>query len=373
MLLEAQKKFGKEGCYVAPDHAQTHYGIPLGNMALEYLLCSTILPMERIIELSGPFGSGKSSLGYDFLRLIAENGGLGSVVETENKSAAALMGSILGERNAECVRLHRAKSMDDGQARITHELLTYQQAVPDKDIPMGVLLDSLVGNKTEETQNKINKEGFADRTFSKESLVISSYFGALSDKLIGYPIVFMFTNHEKEKISDGPIYGSKIRNPGGSAPDFHNTYHIRCTKIGTFKSKIDNGFTMKLNTKKNSMGSDKRSIEVDMRWKYVEKDDESMHQETWFDWDKATAELLAGDEVPRSVIKEIVQVTKVTNAKFNCPTLKLSGVTPQVVGAAINADLDICKKLRTALGIFTWRSIGVCEDLTAKLEKADGK
>jgi hypothetical protein len=354
---EAQKKFGAEGCYVAPEHAQTHYGVPVKNFALEYLLCSTVLPMERIIELSGPFGSGKSSLGYDFLRMIAEHGGLGSIVETENKSAGALMQSILGEECGQCVRLHRAKSMDDGQARITHELMTYQQAVPDKDIPMGLMLDSLVGNKTQETQAKINKDGFADRTFSKEALIISSYFGSLSDKLIGYPILFMFTNHEKEKVSDGPIYGSKIRNPGGSAPDFHNTYHIRVTKTGSFTSKIDNGFTVKLQTKKNSMGSDKRSIEVDMRWIYKPQDDGSIIQQTWFDWDKATAALLASEEIPRSIVKDICQVTKINNTKYNCTTLNLSGVSPQEVGAAINADEEICKKLRAALGVFTWRTM----------------
>ena len=358
-MVEAQKKFGVEGCYVAPDHAQTHYGVPLGNIALEYLFGSTVLPMERIMELSGPYGSGKSSLGYELLRLIVAHGGLGSLVETENKTSAPLMQSILGEDNAPNVRLHRAKSMDDGQDRITHDLLTYQMVVPDKSIPMGILLDSLVGNKSEETQGKINKEGHADRAFSKESLIISAFFGSFSDKLIGYPILFIFTNHEKEKISDTPVYGSKIRNPGGSAPDFHNTYHIRVTKTGTHTSKIDPGFSIKLKTKKSSMGANNRSIEVDMRWKYVEDEKGELKQETWFDWDKATAELLAGEEVPRSVVKNIVQVTKITNVKFNCPTLKLSGATPQEVGAAINADAEMKGKLRTSLGIFTWREMDV--------------
>ena len=189
--------------------------------------------------------------------------------------------------------------------------------------------------------------------------------------------MFIFTNHEKEKVSDTPIYGSKIRNPGGSAPDFHNTYHIRVTKIATFASKVDNGFTVQLKTKKNSLGADKRAIEVDMRWKYVSNEGGVMHQDTWFDWDKATAVLLAGDEVPRSIVKDIVQVTKITNAKYNCPTLKLSGVAPEEVGAAINADEEICKKLRAALGIFTWKSIGVCEDFSAALDDGgtaeDGK
>ena len=356
MLKEAQKTFGAEGCYVAPDHAATHYGVPVGNIAMEYLLCSTVYPMERIMELSGPYGSGKSSLGYEILRTIAMHNGMGSVVETENKTAAVLMQSILGE-HSESVRLHRAKSMDDGQARLTHELKTYQAVVPDKDIPMGLMLDSLVGNKTQETQAKINKDGFADRSFSKEALVISTFFGSLSDKMIGYPVLFMFTNHEKDKISDGPVYGSKIRNPGGAAPDFHNTYHIRVTKIGTFKSKIDNGFTIKLKTKKCGMGADGRSITVDMRWVYKENEQGAVCQQTWFDWDKATAELLASDEIPRSLVKDIVQVTKVTNTKFNCTTLNLSGVTPQEIGAAINADAEIKRRLRVALGVFSWNQM----------------
>jgi hypothetical protein len=45
MMKENQKEFGVEGCYVAADHTQTHYGIPVGNIALEYLLSSTVLPL----------------------------------------------------------------------------------------------------------------------------------------------------------------------------------------------------------------------------------------------------------------------------------------------------------------------------------------
>ena len=358
-MKENQKEFGVDGCYVAPDHSQTHYGVPVGNIALEYLLSSTVLPLERMMELSGPFGSGKSTLGYDLLRRIVAYGGLASLVETENKSAAALMRSVLGEEHAPFVRLHRAKSMEDGQRRLTYELLGYEKLVPGHDVPMGLMLDSLVGNKAEETQGKVNKDGAADRSFSKEAMIISTYFGSLSDKMIGRPLLFIYTNHEKEKISDQPIYGTRVKNPGGAAPDFHNTYHIRVTKIAKMASKLEHGYTSKLKTKKSSMGADGRSIEVDVRWRYEQGEDDTLKQITWLDWNKATAELLASDEVPRSVVKEIVQVTKVTNAKFNCPTLKLSGVSPQEVGAAVEADEEIKKRLRVALGIFTWKPMEV--------------
>jgi len=356
MLAQARGKFGEGACYTVQEHERTHYGVPLDNIALEYLLCSTVLPMERVYALSGPWGSGKSALGYDLMRrVVADGNGMGSLIETENKSAVDFMRSFMGS-SADLIRVHRAKSMEDGQARFIHETGIYQAAVPNKDIPFILVLDSLVGNKALETVAKINKDGFADRSFSKEALIISSFFGALNDKLIGYPIMFVFTNHEKEKISDQPIYGSKIRNPGGAAPDFHSTYHIRCVKTGSFASKLDQGFAMKLTTKKCSMGSDKRSIEVDLKWRYEADAEGHATQISMFDWNKSTAELLAGDEVPRSVVKEIVQVTKVTNTKFNCPTLKLKEAPPDKVGAAIMEQPGICRDLRVALGIFTHRS-----------------
>jgi hypothetical protein len=92
-----------------------------------------------------------------------------------------------------------------------------------------------------------------------------------------------------------------------------------------------------------------------MTWAYHENADGSMKQVTKFGWDKATAELLASDEVPKSVIKDIIQVTKVTNSKFNCVKYGLKEVPPEEVGKAINADEETLKKLRVALGIFTWK------------------
>ena len=369
MMTEHQKRFGADTCYTVPEHGNTHYGVPLGSLALEYLLGSTILPLERIIELSGPFGSGKSALGYELLRMLTGHGGIGSVVETENKSSLTLMQSILKEL-AEMVRFHRTKLMDQAQDRITAELMVYQKLVPDRSVPMGILLDSLVGNRAEETVEKIDKEGHADRAHAKEAMMIAAYFSSLSDKLIGQPIVFLFTNHEKERIAQGPTaHGPSIRNPGGVAPDFFATYHIRAVKAETFHSALDPGFTIRLTTKKSSMGADRRSILVDMRWHYREVDG-ILVQDTYFDWPKATATLLDSEDVPKSVLNDIVQVKKVTGSKFNCAALGLKEAPPEEVGKAIHASTELMQKLRAALGIFTWRQIAVAEDKPEKPAKA---
>ena len=354
MMTEAQKTYGSDTCYVAPDHAATHYGVPVGNLALEYLLCSNVIPMERMIELSGPKGSGKSALGYDLTKRVLGSGGVGVLVETENKSSAPLLLSLVGEK-AEYLRMHRVKNMDQAQERMTSEFALYKKVVPDKSVPFSIMLDSLVGSKAEESVKNINKEGSADRAFPKEALMISSYMGTMADKLIGWPALFIFTNHEKQ-ATNTTGHGPKTRNPGGSAPDFHATYHVRVTKIATSASKLEPGFTVKLKTKKCAMGPDGRSIVVDMGWKFSQVDGK-VSQDTWFDWDKATAELLAGDEVPRTAVKDIVQVTKVTNTKYNCTTLGMSGVHPREIGAAIHSDKDMVAKLRAVLGIFTWREL----------------
>jgi len=362
MLTEAQKKFGKEECYVASKHAETHYGIPIDSLALQYLLTSTVIPLERIIELSGPFGSGKSTLGYEIMRMLVAYGGLGSLIETENKTSEPLMRSVMTPGLADLVRFSRVKSVDKAQDRLTFDLSKYPKMCPAKNIPMCIMLDSLVGSPAEETLGKIDTEGHSGRGYSMEALMYSSYFSSLSDKLMGMPLLFVYTNHEKQKIEESRFksYGPSIRNPGGSAPDFHNTYHIRVIKTDRVTSKTqDQGYSLLLQTLKNSMGIDKRKIKVNFRWNHYREEGGRLQQRSWFDWDKATAELLAGDDIPKSATNDIVQVKKVTNTSYNCPTYKMKDAPPEEVGKRIHADEAVMRDLQTIFGIFDWTPMKV--------------
>ena len=348
-LLEAQKKFGK-GVYAAPEHAKSHYGVTVPSLALQYLLTSTVIPMGRIICFSGPPKSGKSTLGYELLRIIMSAPGYGSLVETEFKTSNPLLESILKDLYPQLL-YNQAETLDQAQDMVTFGLKFYEKECPANDIPMAFMLDSISGVKSAEMADKIDKEGHAEKAFPKEALMNTNYFATLSDRLMGKPINFLFINHEKDEMEGGGGGMHLTRNPGGDALEFHSTYHIRVTKMGSVDSKLQSGNIIKLTSKKNSMGEDKRQIIVEYRWNTYEKEGVTV-QDTAFDWDRATADLLAGDDIPRSRTGDILVVTKKNRNEYSCKELDFRDGDPSELGKLINANEEIKGKLRPILGIF---------------------
>ncbi len=353
-LTEAQRKFGK-GVYTGPEHSRSHYGVAIDNLALQYLLTSTVIPMERIICFSGAPKSGKSTLGYELMRMIMAGKGVGSLIETEFKTSNPLLESILKDSFGRLM-YNQATSLDEAQNMVTFGLDFYTRECPKCDVPMCMMLDSVSGTKSEETQDRIAKDGHADKAFPKEALMNTFYFATLSDRLMGKPISFIFINHEKDEM-EGPAGMHVVRNPGGDALEFHSTYHIRVQRIGQVESKTEgNGNILKLRTKKNSMGEDNRTLVLEYRWNTVEQDGRTV-QNTVFDWNRATAELLAGNDIPRIKVGEVLTVVKKNRNEFSCKELGFKDGPPSDLGALINRDEKIMSALRPILGIFKWREI----------------
>jgi hypothetical protein len=286
--------------------------------------------------------------------MVMEHPGLGTLIETEFKTSNPLLESILNEQYTNLI-YNQAKSLDEAQDMITFGL-DYYTKEGSSDIPMGMLLDSVSGTKSEELQDKINAVGHAEKAFPKEALMNTYYFATLSEKLMNKPIMFIFINHEKEEI-DGHMGIPGTRNPGGDALEFHSTYHIRVQRIGSIESKQEgNGNILKLKTKKNSMGEDNRSIVLEYRWLTYEEDGQTK-QKTMFDWNKATAELLAGTEIPRQSVSEVLTVVKKNRNEFSCKELDFKNGPPSELGALINANEQIMSALRPKLGIFKWKEL----------------
>ena len=135
MMTASQTKFGKDHCYTAAEHVKTHYGIELPNLALRFLFTSNIFPLERMTELSGPRGSGKSTFGYELMRLFLDALGLGTVVETENKTNAHLIKGVVGEENWEMVQYFQADSLEKAMDKLSFSLQYYKKNCPEKSIP----------------------------------------------------------------------------------------------------------------------------------------------------------------------------------------------------------------------------------------------
>jgi RecA/RadA recombinase len=377
MVTAAQTKFGKDSVYAANEHVKTHYGIELPSLALRFLFTANIFPLERMTELSGPRGSGKSTFGYELMRLFLQAPGLGTVVETENKSNAHLIKGVVGDDNWNMVEYFQANSLENAMNQMTFSLQYYKKNCPEKNIPYMLLWDSLRGAMSDDTQEKVDEAGHSVKQYAGEANLLSTYFGTLPSSLLGCPISFVFTNHEKTKIQEGFAgHGPQHTTLGGLAPGFYATYHIRVTCVKQIDRKSPNPYmTIQLETEKNNMGLAKRRIQVDLYFKRITNEAGDTKLEIVFDWDQATVDLLMDKALPaRSLVNELLVVTQGGAAgKYNCAALGLKDASPAAICQALYANTALYRRLQGTLSIDEWRVFKAEEPVEAKPKKTRKK
>jgi RecA/RadA recombinase len=367
-------RFGADKSVDLEEFAGTHVGLPIPHPALQYLLTSEVLLLSRIMAISGAPGSNKSALGYEMARIFIDGGGVASLIETENKASGSLMRSILApsESYQPFYDVKKADSIELAQDYVTSIVEDREKQMAaaqkgrtkkaaehtfDDELAQLVMVDSIVGTPSDETSEKIMADGHADRAHPKEALVLARFFPTLSSKLEGLPLLFLFTNHEKLDLKS--MVGG-VRNPGGDALHFYSTYHIRVQKIGHIPSKVAQGNKLKLSTKKNSMGPDRRSIEMSFSWwsEPAPELPEKVRQVSTFDWDGAWLDLLAGSDIPRSKLSEVLTVVKHSADSYSCTALGMKDAPPKEMMKAFAehpAEYELTKRI---LGICAWRTHG---------------
>jgi len=349
MTAAAEKKFGTKHMYAASQHTQRYVGLPLPALALEYMLRSNVLYLGSVYGLAGPPGSFKSSLGLEFARIICAANGTGALTETEGgKISPDIVQSILGQFSNR-LTMKLVDNVEDAQAFMTFLVEWYQDKYPDKTQLYGFFLDSLFGSAGREKKDKIVKEGFAGRSFPVEALLWSQWLQAFAPKFVGWPMIMVFVNHQKQDI-DSRFKGS-YRHPGGDAQEFYATVYMHVKKI-----KVNEGADQRINhleirTVKHSFAPEDRRINVPF---VVDKLTEPPN--LFFDWGHATADLLS-DSKKCPNIADIVNVTMSTASMtaltrtFSCKQLGLKDVSGNVLGMAVHQNIELMAQLRKALDI----------------------
>jgi hypothetical protein len=374
-VQHAQKKFGDLEVYTADAHVRTNHGVPIPCIPLQYLLTTNVIPCERMGAITGPYGSCKSTLAFEFIRFFLDAGGYANIIDSENKLSTKILEEVIGAEYMQSrVILNRAANIEDMSAKVIEGLKYYfdkatdgeKDAYPLRKLPHISLLDSLSGPPAQATQATVTKEGAQGRGYSDKPIVIQNMMSSINPFLIGSEAAFIYTNHEKDDLSAAasPGFGGpKKRNPGGDGPDFYKTYQIRATVAKDLPERTNKnapGKLLKLKTEKNSNGP-KRDIFVEVRWITEEQviatpDGEETVERTVcrFNWDQSLAMLLAADHMPKDKLKDVLTVKAQTSTKYDCPQLNMKNVHPTELGAAIHADEDLCDELRKILGIDMW-------------------
>ena len=314
-LVAAQKEFGERGSYVGAEHEKRHIGIPIPCLALQWLLHSTIYPLQKLTLSAGPPQTCKSTFTFELQKWFLASGGGVINVDAESKTSPFLRRSMIPDiffTDPEQVIRYQHLSVGDiegWQRAISLQLdsmesyLATFKAKP--DFPLLITVDSMTAVQTETDNASVFKEGAAPgRAYSESPIMISQYLKTISDRILGWPVCIHFVNHEKTNMD-----GEGSHTPGGSSKDFHASIDMRFSlstgdKTGCYLGKTPiieilseglQGRHIRIKTFKNSFGPSKREIHVPFLWKFVDDPTapQGWKQVSWWEWEDATSRLLA--------------------------------------------------------------------------------
>lgn len=363
-----RKEYGDANICAAGEAGKIVIGLPLPGLAFEYLIQNTVWPLGRFTQIVGKHGSCKSALSFEIVRWFKESYGLGYLLENETKYSPDYALSILGypQSAEEEVLAHiPCHSVDDWQSKLQRTMNWCKDKMKQKEIgrkfPVLFVLDSLMGKLAEESQNKIQKSGSADRSHPLEAMMINSFLKKIPQDLEEWPMCFICTNHLKPQKTETGAIERKIA--GGAAPGFQETFEIEMGKDQNPDIRLVDeegfeigGLKVVLACKKNSLGETNRKIKAEIKWVHREDPETGeFKQFTKWDWPAATTHLLASFDAGHRAekIKEIVHIGGSGN-KWYSKTLGIPSAEPvsaHDLGVLIEADPQIKQALRRLFGI----------------------
>lgn len=372
-LAAARKEFGHNAVMAGSASDHLVVGIPCPALPFEYLIGQSVFPLSLIMQINGPPGSLKSSLLYEIFRWFRMAGGGAILNENETKFAPDLARSIIRYREGEVgLILNRCTSVESWQTQMTYWIQKLQKDFtgtkdnpgPGRTVPVVIGVDSIMGKLSEESQEKIGKDGSAGRAFPIEALSITNYMKTVPQWIDGWPFALILNNHLKMGQDDK---GNQVRRTaGGVGVNFQESFEIE-TKVSKsrLKSASWEGRQIRLRCEKNSFAPGHRSIETRMLW-WHETNPQTGEQEqvTVWDWDWATVKMLydtmtyrKGRELQR--LRDLgfhIAMPKVSDVE-NTAWSKNLGMTEadalpwSDVGRMLREDESTLKIIRQALGI----------------------
>lgn len=355
LLNHAKKNSGSNVC-LGSELADKIWGIPCDYLAYRWLIDQNCYTMSRIVGIAGMKESCKSAFAMSIVKTWFDSlNAMCIYVDTENKKSASLYRAIVGEENLNKTIEHRVFSTEAWQEQIISAMQAASESPAMKDRALVFVVDSLGGVDTVESGNRIDKEGMANPRNTGGMVKCKShneFFRHVNRYLDEKPYCLMYINHLSDD-PNSPIPGAK-RKPGGTGQDYHAVLDLWFSVVkATPVHKKNRGFwekMLKIVVNKNSMGISKRNVEIPYR--FTKNEDTGQIESCWFDWDAATAMLLADDSPsgPKSLLDGIIKVTENAN-KYSCKELGLVGVTDTELGEALRNNVELRERVSDAMGV----------------------
>jgi hypothetical protein len=348
-------------------------GIPLtGNLVLQYVLGTDLLPFGRLISVLGPPAGGKTQFCLWLGRQFILNNGLFLHLEAERKQSPTLITSVLQiERDALKNRFIPCyvRTIQDLEQKLNWYGRFYQQHFPDKNMPMFILVDSvsaLTGDKALSEYSKGDVgENNMQAAHNAKSLTenLRKY---VAEFLVEEPFLLAMVAHQKEEINIGwspsPMK-TKTFGTGGIHKDFQATWRLiiesgtrRPYLTGDGAGAEDHGrqeIVHTITADKSCMGEDRRKVTYSTIT-YVDPATDELRAD--FEWDAALVQLLLDEKkTGKRYLKQALGLSK-TPMGYDIDVLKLKGLKAAEAGKVINASAELSHDLQSYFRISRYQA-----------------
>ncbi len=368
MRAEAQNELGND-ISIGSEAEANLVGLPLPALCLRYLLQSSTFPLSRIAQITGEEGSAKSALLYEMFRWHMVYGGGAVLAENENKDSPELRQSILQWRPDWLSRLvtKPAYALEEWQDIFTTFITIARNQQdnaggPGRTVPICFGVDSLMATAPQSEIEAVRKDGHASRGYALAANLIARYMRTMPERIKFYPFTIIGTNHLKPSTDMRGLPTSNV--PGGKAVKFMETYEIEMKRApGHDIDKLEyGGLRVKLTARKNSLGPSRKSITAELLWWYADDGQGNFRQQTAWDWDTATVEMLLAFENAKgkkTIFNRLRDITGIRVASKSMRTaysdvLGIPKSDPQlyrVVGSQLEQRPDLLTQVYQVLGI----------------------
>jgi hypothetical protein len=197
-------------------------GIAFPSFCLEMLTGHTVLPVSSCYALAGPTGSFKSHLVLEIARWVANVNGAVVLAENEAKYNADMARAVMGRQYGKRVWVYNCTSFNQVQQTMMRSL-ERMNSQTDGDIPMLQIVDSIVGNATESSQDKVKREGEIERGYPPNALAAANFLPNYMPCLGNKPYLGVWVTHSSETTEGTGPYARKVTSLKGGG-----SWEYRC-------------------------------------------------------------------------------------------------------------------------------------------------
>jgi hypothetical protein len=203
---------------------------------------------------------------------------------------------------------------------------------------------------------------------------ISRFFKSLS--LMDTTMNLSYVQHMMQDIGAQGYNGPVMKEAGAVIASYMSSVHLRVSKGKAVPTKATHfsapqvgppieGYTLYLKTERSCLGPDQRQLPVDILWQYVEKEDGTITQVMWYDWDGALGSLLvniqyADKGYTKYETDKLVAALKFSQPKtnkINCAELGLSEASLSEFGKSIRTNPEVLARVTKYFNITSYPDV----------------